>query len=64
MKKLITEIRGWITIKDSEALILSKEFSIAKQDGSGGIVVQQIYDAYVNVTEQRTKLSKALAILL
>ena len=63
MEKLIAEIRAWLGLKEDEALILLTEYRIAKNEGYGSLAMQQIYDAYVTVTEQRTKLNNILAIL-
>lgn len=63
MEQLIAEIKEWSKIKDNEVAILSTEYRIAKDEGYGKLATQQIYDAYIEVTNQRTKLNKALAIL-
>lgn len=64
MENLINEIKEWVNIKNEEATILSTEYRMAKNEGYGKLAVQQLYDAYMCVTEQRTKLNKALANLL
>lgn len=64
MEKLITEIKEWIITKDNEANMLSTEYRMAKNEGYGKVAVQQIYVAYAEVIAQRTKLNKALAIIL